>query len=422
MSSRPVRASIALTFAVMSAGIANAQPSQPPATPPSPTLQVFLVTMGEGRFYWEKFGHNALWFYDPAHGVDLAYNWGTFDFEEPGFLGRVLSGNLRYWVDTVPSRQLFDYYRYYDRTIIVQRLNLAPEQAAQALDYSRWNALEENKYYGYDYFLDNCSTRVRDVIDRALGGALRRATDTMRTKHTYRSESVRLVDDMKLTQFGIYAALGQPSDQSLSVWEDMFVPARMQQALSDLSIPDAAGAPVRVVSEERVLYESRSHAARPAAPSLAPAYFVAGVVVAVTVLAGAILGEQRRSWDIVFRVEATAWAALTGILGLVILLAWIVTQHTFWYRNENLFLLNPLALFLAVLIPLSGRTRWLRPAAICGVLLAMLAAIALMLKGIPGFTQDDLALICLALPVHFAVAYSLWRRTRPARVVLSATD
>jgi hypothetical protein len=417
-----VRALIALSFAALSAEVASAQPSLPAATPPSPTLQVFLVTMGEGQYYWEKFGHNALWFHDPAQGVDLAYNWGTFDFEEPGFLGRVLSGNMRYWVDAVPSRLLFDYYRYYDRSIVLQRLNLTPVQAAQALAYSRWNALEDNKYYSYDYFRDNCSTRVRDVIDRALGGDLRRATDTMRTAHTYRGESVRLVDDMKLTQLGINAALGQPSDQPLSVWEDMFVPARMQQALSDLSVAGPGSAPVRVVAEERVLYESRSHAARSDAPSLAPSYLVAGAAIALTILAGALFAERRRLWDIVFRVEATAWAALTGLLGLLILLAWLTTQHVFWYRNENLLLLNPLALFLAVLIPLSGRRRWLRPAAICAVLVAMLAAIALILKGVPGFSQDNLAMICLVLPVHFAVAFSLWRRAKPARAVLSATD
>lgn len=420
---RRVRARIALSFAtIMSAGIASAQPSQPSAAPLSPTLQVFLVTMGEGQYYWEKFGHNALWFYDSAQGVDLAYNWGTFDFNEPGFLGRVLSGNMRYWVDTVPSAILFDYYRYSDRTIIVQRLNFTPEQAARALQFSRWNALEENKYYRYDYFLDNCSTRVRDVIDLALGGGFRSATDTVRTGHTYRSESVRLVDDMKATQFGINAALGRPSDRPLSVWEAMFVPARMQQALSDLSVAGPGGALVRAVVEERVVYESRTHAARGSAPSLTWGYLVAGVIVALTILGGAILGERRRLWDVLFRVEATAWAALTGILGLLILLAWLITSHIFWFQNENLLLLNPLALFLTVLIPLAGRARWLRPAAICAIVLAMLAAIALMLKGLPGFSQDNLAMISLVLPVHFAVAYAFWRRARPARGVLTATD
>jgi Domain of unknown function (DUF4105) len=380
--------------------------------PPANTLQVFLVTLGEGKYYWEKFGHNALWFYDPARGVDLAYNWGTFDFAEPGFLGRLLTGRNRYWVDTVSSTLFFDYYRYYDRSITVQRLNLSPEQATRALEFSRWNSREENKFYQYDYFGDNCSTRVRDVIDRALGGALKRATATARTDHTYRRESVRLVDDMKLTQFGINAALGQPSDVPLSVWEDMFAPARMQQALANLTVPGPDGAPVRVVAEERVLYESQRHAERATTPSLVLPYLIAGVLIAAAILAPGMLGERARGWEILFRVESTVWAASTGILGLVILLAWLITAHVYWFRNENLLLFNPLALFLAVLIPLSGRSRWRRPAAICAIVLAMLAALALVLKGIPVFRQENLAMIFLVLPAQFAVAYALWSRAR----------
>lgn len=384
--------------------------------PPASTLQVFLVTLGEGKDYWEKFGHNALWFYDRARGVDIAYNWGTFDFAEPGFLGHVLSGNMRYWVDTVPSTLFFDYYRYFDRSITVQRLNLTPEQATRALEFARWNSRAENKYYRYDYFLDNCSTRVRDVIDLALDGALKRATVSVPTQHTYRRESIRLVDDMKIVQFGIDAALGQPSDAPISVWEDMFVPARMQQALATLTVPGADGAPRRVVAEERVLYESRSHAERPTAPSLVGPYLLVGLLIGAIILGPAMLGARRRGWEMVFRVESTAWMAITGILGLVILLAWLITAHVFWFRNENLLLLNPLALFAAGLIPLSGRARWARPAAICAVILAMLAALALILKGIPVFRQDNLAMILLVLPPHFAVAYGLWRRARPATV------
>jgi hypothetical protein len=390
---------------------AHAGTAQSAARQPA-TLQVFLVTLGEGEYYWEKFGHNALWFYDPARGVDLAYNWGTFDFDEPGFLGRVLSGNMRYWVDTVPSTLFFDFYRYYDRSITVQRLNLTPEQAARALEFSRWNARAENKHYQYDYFRDNCSTRVRDVIDLALGGALKRATASLRTALTYRRESVRLVDDMKATQFGINAALGQPSDAPLSVWETMFVPARMQQALADLTVPGPDGSPVPVVAEARVLYESQRHAERASTPSLIPQYLLVGLLVTGLILAPAMLGARRRGWEVLFRVLSTVWAATTGVLGLVILLAWVITAHVFWFRNENLLLFNPLALFLATLIPLSGRRpgRWLRPAAICAVVLAMLAAVALVLKGIPVFRQENLAIILLVLPPQFAVAYGLWRR------------
>jgi hypothetical protein len=103
---------------------------------------------------------------------------------------------------------------------------------------------------------------------------------------------------------------------------------------------------------------------------------------------------------------------VTGLLGAILLLAWMITEHVFWYRNENLLLFNLLSLFLAVLALLSvWRPRWLRPAAICAVIVAVLSATGMILKGLPG-SQENLPLILLVLPVHFAVAYGLWTRTR----------
>ena len=410
------RAALVLWLAIGAAPPAGAQPGAPPTDSiPSPTLEVYHVSMGEGEYYWEKFGHNALWFRDPARGLDLAFNWGTFDFNEPGFLAKVLTAEQRYWVDTVNGPLLLDFYRQSDRRVVVQRLNLTPAQATRALRFAEWNARDANKYYRYDYFRDNCSTRVRDVIDLAVGGALRRATGAQRTGLTYRGESLRLVDDMKVTQFGINAALGPPSDVPLTTWEAMFVPSRVRAALASVSVPGPGGAAMPLVAEERVLYESRSHAERTSAPALRLPYLAAGIVIGALLLVPAWLGVRSRGWDLAFRSGTTLWAALTGVLGLVILLAWLMTRHVYWYGNQNLLLFNPLALFLAVLAPLAGRARWRRPAAIAAIVLAMLGAVALLLKGVPPLRQDNLPMIFLVLPAQFAIAFGLWRRAAGRR-------
>lgn len=405
------RAALVLSLAIGAARPLDAQPGvNPPDSPPSATLEVYHVSMGEGEYYWEKFGHNALWFRDPARGLDVAFNWGTFDFNEPGFLAKVLTAEQRYWVDTVHGPLLLEFYQRSDRQVVVQRLRLTPEQAARALQYALWNAQDANKYYRYDYFRDNCSTRVRDVIDLAIGGALRRATEAQQTALTYRAESLRLVDDMPLTQFGINAALGPPADVPLSVWEAMFVPSRVRAALASVTVPGPEGGAVPLVAEERVLYQSRSHAERTSAPDLRLPYLVAGLVLGALLLVPAWLGVRSRGWDIVFRSETALWALVTGALGVVILLAWMMTRHVYWYGNQNLLLCNPLALFLAVLAPLAGRARWRRPAAILAIVIAMLAAVALLLKGVPALRQDNLAMIFLILPAQFAIAFGLWRR------------
>jgi hypothetical protein len=391
---------------------ATAQSREPRA---ESQLQVYLVTVGQGDQYWEKYGHNMLVFRDPSKKLDLAYNWGTFDFAAPDFLARQLVGDPQYWVDTVPTRPVLDFYRSRNRTTVLQRLNFTPEQAEKALALAQDNIRPENKFYRYDYYRDNCSTRIRDLIDAALGGQLKSATTGKITTITYRSETVRLLDDMKIVQLGVTVALGRPADQPLTAWEAGFIPMRLRDEIREVRVAGPSGA-IPLVAEELELYKSAYYNDRPSAPTLWGLYLLIGALIAIDLFGVGLLGESKRWVDTTFRVEASAWALVTGLLGVVVLGGWSATQHVFWYRNENVLLFNPLSLFLAVLLVMSIRNaRWLRPAAVTAALTALLSAVALVAKGIPGAGQDNIALIALTLPPHFAIAFGLWRRASPGR-------
>ena len=382
--------------------------------------RVYLITVGQGEPVWEKFGHNALWFFDDATGIDEAYNWGMFDFNQPHFLQRFLTGDTKYWVEKYPGVWLINVYKQYDRSIVVQRLNFSPEQARNALAFSRWNASDENKYYRYDYFRDNCSTRLRDVIDLALAGALRASSAPIRTTYTYRSESVRLVDDLKFTQLGIYTALGEPADRSLSLWEDMFIPMRMRDVVRGTRVVGPAGTPIPLVAEERVLYQSKQFHERTDMPKLWIPYLVVGLLLGAEFAA---VGQARRRSTViekVFSIEVIVWAIISGILGLILLLAWTSTRHVFWFRNENLFLLNPLSLWFAATVVVSmRRPKYTRAAAILAVTIAAFGCLALLVKALSGFTQDNIPLILLLLPPQLAIALGLWRRAFPRVTVVT---
>lgn len=396
----------ALGFALWAlCGTVQAQSPEPKAE----SLRVYLVTIGQGAHYWEKYGHNMLWFQDEWRGIDEAYNWGMFDFAAPDFFKRQLLGEPQYWVQSFPGQLLLDHYRKADRGITMQELNLTPQQAQRALERSRWNARDENKLYRYDYYRDNCSTRVRDMIDFALGGALASAAqDTV--DQSYRGETVRLLDDLELTQFGTAVALGRPADRRLTLWEDMFIPMRLRDALRGVQVRDSSGASKPLVAREELVYESRSNHERASAPRLWIPYLIVGVLLAIEFLVVGWAGSRAPLAETVLRVEVGLWAFFVGLLGVIVLAGWLLTEHVFWYRNENLLLFNPIAAFLAVLAPLSiWRPRFVRPAAIVALVVALLAAIALLLKGLP-WSQQNLALIALTLPTHFVVAYHLWRR------------
>ena len=196
-------------------------------------ITVTLVTFGLGQEVFERFGHNALWFHDATTLQDSAYHWGLFSFGEPGFLLRFLTGDTNYWMGAVDARLLVESERSKGRPVTLQRLNLTPAQAVQLREFVRWNALDEHKFYRYDYFGDNCSTRLRDALDGVLGGAIRRATDTVLTSTSYRRESLRLTDGDAPVQAGIDVALGRPADVPLTQWQSFFIPMRLRDAVRD---------------------------------------------------------------------------------------------------------------------------------------------------------------------------------------------
>jgi hypothetical protein len=208
-----MRRAMALLVAASSLGRAQGTDS---AGPPGSELEVYLMTMGQGDMVWERYGHNAIGIRDRRTGEDVVYNWGLFSFDEPGFIGRFLRGEMMYWMGGMDAASTLAQYRMLNRTVEVQELNLSPAQRVALRDFIRFNEREENKFYRYDYFLDNCSTRVRDALNGVLGGALKTATDSAQTGTTYRWHAVRLMAEDRLMVVGVDIGLGRPTDRPIS--------------------------------------------------------------------------------------------------------------------------------------------------------------------------------------------------------------
>ena len=379
---------------------------------PGAEISVQLLTMGQGDELFERFGHNAIWISNTRTGADVAWNWGLFDFKQPGFVGRFLTGNTRYWMDGFDAFQTLRSYEARNRAVVAQELLLGTAQRAQLNEFLRWNARPENKFYQYDYFLDNCSTRLRDALDMVVGGAIKRQTQGVGSGTTFRSHTQRLLEDMPLTYAGITIALGQPADREISVWEEMFLPVRLRARLSRITIDSGGGAIVSMVRSERLAVEATRTPEREVAGSYERYFLGAGVALGALLL---VTGMARHPVPrFAFATLSVTWLAVGGIIGLILALAWGVTRHVFWYRNENLFLLNPLLLVLAVLIPLAmrrsaseraRRITWLLAAVVAG-----LSVLAVVVKALPWFFQHNWEVIALVLPAHVALAVVMWKK------------
>ncbi|HEV7388634.1 MAG TPA: DUF4105 domain-containing protein [Gemmatimonadaceae bacterium] len=417
----------------LAAQIAPVAPVGPPASSTAPAtvaspepgsnLTVYVLTFGWGEAVWERFGHNAIWINDRTRGNDLTYNWGMFDFNQPHFIWRFVTGDTRYWMEPIEYNSMVQFYKSQNRSILAQELNLTPAQRLKLAQFLQWNALPQNKFYRYDYYRDNCSTRLRDALDHALGGQLQTATVSRKTEGTYRSHTQRLMTGDIPLYTGVTLALGHPADKPLSMWEEMFLPVRMANDLRSVTVADTGDIRVPLVKSERVIYTA-GRSPEPAAP---PNYFwlfvAAGIIYAVMLV---FLVRRAEGGSRVALFGATAlsmlWSLVAGAAGVALIFAWLFTKHYFMGRNENLLHMDPLSLGMVVLIPLS--IYWLRASSRALKLAAWIAVICLVglvIQSLPLFHQKNGEIIALALPINLAVWWTVYRLTSYRRTSLPSS-
>lgn len=405
-----------LASIVLAAGLAASLPPQagPADSVPGSELSVYLLTFDPGDLVWERFGHNAIRIVDHRAGTDVAYDYGRFDFgrtwrEQVGFVARFARKDLRYSMGEADGARTLAAYQRLGRSIWSQELDLDPDAKLAMYDFLRWNIRDENRYYDYDYYLDNCSTRLRDVIDRAVGGQLKAWADSLRTDQTYRYHTRRTTENSVTTYTALMFGLGQPVDQPLTAWGEMFLPIMMRPYLNQLVIHDAAGGSRPLVREELHLVTTSPYSVAAVPSSWREGYLLAGLV-GLTALVGLGLIGRRRSWARNgFGALATLWSYLAGVGGILLAGLWAFTAHAVSYRNENVLQLSLLSMALAVMLPAAvWRNEARHRAALRLAAVVVLLSIAgVVLKILPAFHQDNLDLIGLTLPLHLGLLAGL---------------
>ncbi|HZF98099.1 MAG TPA: DUF4105 domain-containing protein [Pseudoxanthomonas sp.] len=374
------------------APVAPAQ--QAPAAGAAPRIGV--ITMQPGEIFFERFGHDAIVVGDPAIGASTSYNFGFFDMGEPGFAGRFALGDMQYYLVALPLDQDLAYYREVGRGVDLQWLDLTAAQARSLADALAERAKPENARYRYDYFTNNCSTQVRDMLDAALGGRLKPQMVGRSRGNTFRSEAVRLASPATWMWLGFDIGLGPDADVPMSRWEEAYVPMRLADSLREARTSDG-----RPLVQEEVRLLPHLIAPEPMEePRRWRGWLLAGLLAALLIgVTGARLPRLMAALLI------PLWLAC-GLAGLVMAFLWGFTEHWAAWGNRNLLLFNPLCVLLlpAAVAVLRGRSpaRWQRRLT---VLVAACAALAWFLHWLPLALQYNQTWIALLLPIHAAIAY-----------------
>ena len=358
--------------------------------PPIPAnmdkVEIYLLTRGAGNDVYTKYGHTMIRVVDRANYLDVAYNWGEFDFDQPGFIVKFLRGVLLYHMGISPTGLEVRISHFEQRWLVQEQLNLTNKQKAVFLAELNRAAQPNQRSYRYLFFTDNCSTRPRDFIDKALNGKIAAGFQEKESNSTFRDQVMYYNASSPILAMGQDVILNSEVDRPISKWEDMFVPLKLREYLFSLPAYSDNGS---VRSGEKLLSGTTMlvRYPDPVNPSY-NGYLIFGVLLGVPMLLGMILYLKTsfpKTGLRIFGLAMILWGGVAGIFGCYLSLAWAFSEHTVVHHNANLWLFWPIDwYFLFLGGKLLGKGVALRPGSSLAKFTFWLAMAHLVALGIYG--------------------------------------
>jgi hypothetical protein len=314
--------------------------------PPQPKdmseVEIFLGTRDIGHPIYSKYGHTIVRVLDRSGGSDLGYNWGTFDFSAPGFVPNFLRGILIYymsygsWWDEVEISQIER------QTTWMDRVNLTNTQKQRLIDRIMWQARPENVNYPYLFFYDNCSTRVRDLFDLAVGGQIKTRTTNRMSGKSYRDRVMEHNASAPFFAMGQDVILNSEPDKQMTEWEDMFIPGKMRDYLLKTPAFDDSG---REIPGQNFLSDTKTLTKypQPEIPTI-NGYMLMWLVSGGPAILGLLMARRSRLRSIGARLIGLANIVLGGFwgcIGIFLSASWAFGSHTVLPHNANLWMIWP---------------------------------------------------------------------------------
>lgn len=224
----------------------------------SPEADVSVLTCGPSKQVYAMYGHTAIRVEDPVRNIDLVFNYGVFSFNAPHFIYRFAKGQTDYMLAIEQFDDFYEQYTWEGRSIYEQVLNLTQQEKQQILDFLIVNAQPENREYRYNFFYDNCATRVRDVLQNEVNGEIDFPVDDGEDR-TFRQHVTDYQEVLPWVNFGIQLTLGTPADKVATAYEEMFLPDYLMKHLSNTEI--VTGESSRpLIKESKELLEASNEA------------------------------------------------------------------------------------------------------------------------------------------------------------------
>jgi len=300
-------------------------------------LRISLLTCTPGEELYSTFGHSAFRVIDSNSVTDIVYNYGTFNFDDEGFYLKFIQGKLNYYLSLDHFTNFKQQYQSEGRGITEQVLDLTPTQKTSIRNFLNENAKKENRYYLYDFFLDNCTTRLRDILEKEQNPdfgkkpVMPEGTRFRQAIHHYLDKN-----GQPWSKLGIDLLLGQPCDAVMTSRQMQFLPDNLMYSI------DSSAKPMIVSKNDLYPIERNKNASSPYMPLMV----FSGLFILIVVLGF----SKNNSVNTFLNGFDGLLFFLTGVLGIILVLMWTSTNHAMCKNNFNLLWAWPMHAVMAFLV------------------------------------------------------------------------
>jgi Domain of unknown function (DUF4105) len=314
---------------------------------------VYLLTCGPGTETYSVYGHSALRVVIPAKQSDYVYNWGVFDFSAPNFVWKFAKGRLDYYLDTDHLQGFLKDYFYEKRYVLSQKINLKPDEISKLLILISENLKPENIKYRYDFFYDDCSTRIRDLLEKSVGkNLLYPPVETEKTP-TFRQMVGKYQNPFPWLKFGVDLIMGSPGDKKALFRDRMFLPLDMQKGLSQAVI-NRSGKMIPLLKNPDVLLNFNPLVIRQLFFTT-PIFIFTLVLIIIIILSA--MAKSRKADNLLDYVIYSVFS----VLAVLMIFFNFFTDHQQMKWNLNIIWLNPVIIICLLMLILNRKgTAWFR--------------------------------------------------------------
>ena len=349
-------------------------------------IRISLLTCTPGEELYSTFGHSGIRLYDSSRAIndhpDIVFNYGTFDFDDPNFYIKFIRGKLLYFVSTADFEEFKQEYQYTNRGITEQVLNLTASEKIALEHFLFENIKEENKYYKYDFFFDNCTTRLRDIIlqhkknQPPLKAVMPQGTRFRQAIHQYLDKN-----NKQWSKLGIDILLGVPTDAVMTTAQSQFLPENLMKAFDSTN-----------TNHQLVLSTTNLDPIQDINGQTS--FFTPAVVFGMLLLLFILLDFSKQKWASAFLSGLDGLLFfLTGAIGILLIFMWAGTDHSMTKGNYNLLWAWPTHVVAAFFI--NSKKQWIKKY----LLLTSIGLVIVLLSWffLPQQLNNSLILICVLL-------------------------